>query len=133
MSEKGHYTPKPGSNRSFGLVLAGFFLLVALLPLLKSEPPRLWAGGVALAFAVVAVAAPKLLAGLNRLWFKLGLLLGSVVGPVAMMLLFFIAITPMGVAMRCFGYDPLRMKRRPNMSSYWVERKQPMESMKFQF
>jgi len=133
MAEKGHYKAKPGSDRSFGLVIAGAFLMLTLAPLLKGASPRLWAGGLALAFAVVAMVAPRWLAPLNRVWFKLGLALGMVVGPVAMMLLFFIAITPMGIAMRCFGYDPLQTRRRHSTSSYWIERKQPMESMKYQF
>lgn len=69
-----------GSERSFGLVFAGVFLIVALFPLTGDGSVRIWALVVAGAFAVAAFSAPYLLRPLNRLWFRLGLLLNKIVG-----------------------------------------------------
>src|SRR2546422_7312346 len=72
------------TDRAFGLVFAGAFLLIAGWPLFHGETPRWWALGVAVVFAIIAIWKPALLAVPNRLWFKLGLLLGKVVSPVAL-------------------------------------------------
>ena len=99
------------SNRSFGLVFSGVFLLIAAWPLFHGATPRWWAAGVAAVFAVVAVMRPTLLAGLNHLWIKLGVLLGKVVSPIALGILFYGVIAPIGAVMRIAGKDPLRLKR----------------------
>ncbi|KAF0163667.1 MAG: hypothetical protein FD158_3120, partial [bacterium] len=113
------------SDRAFGLVFAGVFLLVAGWPLLGGEGVRWWSVAVSGAFAAVALAKPELLAGLNRQWMKLGILLGKVVSPVALGVLFYCVITPIGLALRLAGKDPLRLKRDPAASSYWIPRDPP--------
>jgi hypothetical protein len=77
------------------------------------------------AFAAVALAKPELLAGLNRQWMKLGILLGKVVSPIALGVLFYCVITPIGLALRLAGKDPLRLKRDPAANSYWIPRDPP--------
>lgn len=113
------------SDRAFGLVFAGVFLLVAGWPLLGGEGVRWWSAAVSGAFAAVALAKPELLAGLNRQWMKLGILLGKVVSPIALGILFYCVITPIGLALRLAGKDPLRLKRDPAASSYWIPRDPP--------
>ena len=114
-----------GSNRSFGLVFAGFFAIVALLPLIHGGALRWWALTVAAAFAASALFAPRLLQPLNRLWFKLGLLLHHVVNPVIMALMFYGAMLPMALLLRWLGKDLLRLKREPEAQSYWIAREPP--------
>ena len=114
-----------GSNRSFGLVFAVFFVLVALLPMVHGAPMRWWALAIAAAFAVVAFFVPRLLQPLNWVWFKLGLLLHHVVNPVIMAALFFGAMSPMAVLLRWLGKDLLRLKREPDRTSYWIPREPP--------
>ena len=114
-----------GSNRSFGLVFAIFFLLVALLPLVHGAPPRWWALGVAGVFAIAAFFAPRMLAPLNWVWFKLGLALHHVVNPLVMAVMFYGAILPMAVLLRWLGKDLLRLKREPDVASYWIPREPP--------
>jgi len=124
------------SDRSFGLVFAGVFFLIAAWPLWYGATPRWWAAGVAATFAVIAMMKPTLLASLNRLWIKLGLLLGKVVSPVALGVLFFGVFFPIGIVMRIAGKDPLRLKRDANAASYWIARKPPgppPDSMTHQF
>jgi len=113
------------SDRSFGVVFAIVFLLIAAWPLLQGRPPRWWAIGVSVAFALVAVFRPALLAGLNRWWIKLGVLLGNVVSPVALGILFYGVLVPTGVAMRIAGKDPLRLKRDAAAATYWIRRTPP--------
>lgn len=113
------------SDRVFGLVFAGVFLVIAGWPLFSGEMPRWWASGVAAVFALVALVKPALLGGLNRLWIKLGILFGKVVSPVALGILFYGVLVPIGAVMRLTGKDPLRLKLDPSAASYWIPREPP--------
>lgn len=127
---------KPSSDRSFGLVVAAFFLIVGFWPLVRAQPIRWWALGVAAVFALLALLWTAALAPLNRLWVKLGALLYKVVSPVVMALLFYVTVTPIALLMRLLGKDPLRLRRDPDAASYWIDRTPPgpsPESMKNQF
>lgn len=113
------------SDRVFGLVFAGVFLVIAGWPLIHGVTPRWWALGVSAVFGVVAWVRPVLLARLNRLWMKFGILLGKVISPIALGILFYGVMTPMGAAIRLAGKDPLRLKRDPAADSYWIPRAPP--------
>ncbi|TAN58336.1 MAG: hypothetical protein EPN26_01610 [Rhodospirillales bacterium] len=113
---------KQGSDKAFGLVFAGFFALIGLWPLIHAEAPRLWALVLAALFLAVSYVRPELLKPLNRLWFLFGLLLHKVVSPLVMGLVFFLTVAPTGLIMRALGKDPLRLKRDPKASSYWILR-----------
>lgn len=128
-----HVAIEMGSERSFGWVFAAVFLVVALWPergALRGEGfdpqgVRVWALGVSAVFAGLGVFAPRLLRPLNRLWFRFGLLLGRVVAPVVMAVVYFGTVTPTGLVMRLLGKDLLRLKRDPDAESYWVVRHRP--------
>lgn len=127
---------RSSSDRTFGVVFAGFFTIVGLWPLIGGAGPRLWCLGIAAAFAAVAFVRPGLLAPLNKLWTKFGLVIHHVVNPVVMGLVFYLTITPMGLAMRLLGKDLLNLKLDPKRKSYWIERQPPgpaPDSMKHQF
>lgn len=113
------------SDRSFGVVFAVVFAIIAAWPLWHGGPIRGWAAGIAVAFAVVAIVIPRILAVPNRLWMKLGLLMGKVVAPIALGILFFLVFTPTGLLMRLFGKDPLKLKRDAAATTYWVDREPP--------
>jgi len=113
------------SNRNFGLVFAVVFAVIGLLPLVHRGELRIWSLILAALFAIAAFAFPSVLAPLNRLWMKLGLLLHKIVSPIVLGILFFVVITPMGVAMRAFGRDPLRLRRDNQSKSYWIDRTPP--------
>lgn len=125
-----------GSNRSFGLVFAGLFVVVALWPLLRhGEAIRWWALGAGVVFAGLALFMDHALAPLNKAWFKFGLALHSVMSPLIMGLLFFGAVAPFGVVLRALGKDLLRL-RPSSASTYWISRDPPgpsRNSMKQQF
>ena len=113
------------SNRSFGVVFTVFFLIVGTLPLLRSGGVRVWALGVSAAFILVAMAMPKLLAPLNAVWMKFGLLLHRIVSPIVLGLLFFLTMTPIALFLRARGKDLLRLRRDPTAKTYWIERDPP--------
>ena len=132
-----HGEVKISSERSFGMVFATVFAIVGLFPLTgPGGQIRFWALGVALAFLVLGFIAPNVLAPLNRLWAKFGLLLHHIMNPLIMGLIFFLAVTPTALIMRAMGKDPLRLRLDRGARSYWIERDPPgpaPETMKNQF
>jgi len=123
------------SDRGFGFVFAAVFLIVALWPLLGGALPYWWALAVSGLFLLVSLVRPGLLAPLNRLWTRFGLLLHRVTNPIIMGFLFFFLITPFGLVRRLLRPDPLSLKRRDDLDSYWTEREAAQEatSMERQF
>ena len=116
---------KVGSERAFGLVFAGVFVLIGLAPLLGETPVRIWALAVAGVFLAAALIAPNILRPLNLIWFKFGLLLHKIVNPVIMGLLFIVTIVPIALIFRLIGKDPLDRKLDPETASYWIRRDPP--------
>ena len=125
-----------GSDRGFGIVFAVFFALLGLAPLRAHHPLRWWALGLAGLFLAVALLKPAGLHPLNRIWTKLGILLGRLLSPVVTALLFFLVVTPIGVLFRMLKKDPLRLARSPSATTYWLAREPPgpaPETMRNQF
>lgn len=116
---------KMGSERAFGLVFAGFFALIAGLAWWNGGSLLFYWLGASAIFLVLALVAPRILAPLNLLWFKFGLLLNAVISPIVMGALFFLTITPIGWLMRLFGARPLSLKFDPAAESYWIKRDPP--------
>lgn len=130
------HTIKTSSDRAFGFVFAAVFAVIGLWPLLGGDGVRVWALAVAVVFLAAGAVFPRVLAPLNRVWTKLGLVLHHVVNPLVMGLLFYFVVTPVGLLMRLFGKDPLRLRLEPQARSYWIERRPPgpaPETMKNQF
>lgn len=120
-----HDAVKGSSDRSFGIVFAAVFAIIGMWPLLAGNGVRWWSLALAVAFLAVAFVRPRLLAPLNRLWLRFGLLLNRIVSPLVMGLLFYVVITPLAFAMRATGKDPLRLKYDPEVGSYWIQRTPP--------
>ena len=120
------------SNRSFGIVFFVFFLIISLWPLKIGQDIRLWSLVISIIFLLLGLFNSKLLTPLNRIWFKFGLLLGKVVSPVIMGVVFFFVVTPTGLIMKFLGKDLLNLKKNKS-KSYWVEKKNENTSMKKQF
>ena len=121
------------SNRSFGLVFFVIFLIVALWPLKYEEDIRLWSLVISIIFFILGVINSKLLTPLNKLWFKFGILLGSIVSPFVMGIIYFAVVTPIGVLMRLLGKDLLKTTKTKSISTYWMKRDKKQTSMKKQF
>ena len=116
---------RPGSDRSFGLVMAAAAAIFGGLPLLRLAAPHWWLIGVAVAFAAFALAFPRALHPLNYVWFRFGLLLHRVVSPLVIGAVFFLCVTPIGLIMRLLGKDVLSLRRRADLASYWIVRDPP--------
>jgi hypothetical protein len=125
----------PGSDRTFGLVMAA---ALAVLSLFNGwHHGRLWPWMLlaAVLFAAAGWLKPSWLHPLNVLWMMLGLVLAKIVNPIVMGLLLFGTILPTGLIMRMRGRDLLRLKREPTSDTYWIARPpgpQP-ENMRDQF
>ena len=128
-----HVSTEQSSEKSFGVVFSIVFLIVALYPLINSEGLRIWALVVSIIFFLLAFLAPKILVFPNKLWFKFGLLLGSIVAPIVMAFVYFVTVLPTGLIMRLLGKDLLKQKLDKNAKSYWVKRTEPLGSIKNQF
>ena len=127
---------KESSNRAFGWVFVIVFLLIGLSPLLHGGALRWWSLIVSGLVAVVTMAAPRLLTVPNRLWQRFGLLLHRVVSPIVLAIMFYFIITPLGLLMRLFAQDNLRLRRDAAAESYWIKREPPgprPDSMPHQF
>ena len=124
---------KISSNRNFGLVFFFIFLVVSIWPLTHNESPRIWSAIISLAFLILVLTRSKLLTPLNRLWAKFGIILGSIIAPIVMGVVFFLVITPIGLVMKIIGKDLLSIKYDKKKETYWVKRDKPTSTMKQQF
>ena len=120
------------NNRSFGILFFIVFLLVAIWPVINSEPIRIWSIIISILFLILGITNSKILTPLKRGWIKLGEILGKVVAPIIMGFIYFIIITPIGILMRLFGKDLLNIKFNKN-KSYWIKREKNINTMKRQF
>ena len=123
---------KISSNRSFGIVFFVVFLLIAFYPLLKNGEIRIWSLIISLGFLILGLINSKILTPLNRLWFKFGLLLGKIISPLIMGIIFFLVVTPIGILMKILKKDSLNLNYNNN-KTYWIEKNEPKSKMKNQF
>ena len=125
---------KMGSNRSFGLVFFAVFLIIAFwsfrgdLQQVKVIP--FW---FSILFLILGILNSKLLSPLNKIWFKFGIILGAIVAPIVMSIIFFFVVTPTGIIMRILKIDLLKKKYNQKINTYWIKANKNSGSMKKQF
>ena len=131
---KSHFDIKTGSEKNFGIVFSVFFIIIALYPLLNNGPIRYWAIITSFILFVISFLFPKILILPNLLWLKFGLVLGKIVSPLIMFLIFFTTVTPIAIIMRFFlKKDLLNQKVNKSAKNYWIKRKSYISNMKNQF
>jgi hypothetical protein len=113
------------SDRSFGITFSVFFLVLTLTPLRRHHSVRWWALSCSVLFLAVALLRPVWLRTMNRVWTKLGLVLGQIATPLVMSLLFYLVVTPVGLIFRAMRKDPLRLKAESGAPTYWIDRRPP--------
>jgi hypothetical protein len=131
-----HSKIKMSSNKNFGIVFCIVFLIFAIWPLknnlsvneIKTIPII-----ISFTFLLLGLINSKILTPLNILWFKFGLMLGAIISPIIMGIVFFAVVTPTGLIMKIFGKDLLKKKLSKNNKSYWIETNKSHSSMKYQF
>ena len=121
------------SNRSFGLLFFIVFLGFGLWPLIKGESLNIYLLLISLIFLILGSINSNLLLPLNKTWIKFGEILGTVIAPIVMALVYFVILTPVSFIVRMFGKDLLSLKLLKEKETYWIERKKSLGSMKKQF
>ena len=123
---------KIGSNKSFGIVFFTVFLIIAIWPLLNGNDIRYWSLIISIVFLILGILNSKILTPLNKTWFKIGILLGNVISPIVMSIIFFLVVTPTSFIMKILGKDLLNLKKNTK-NSYWITKQNKNSRMKNQF
>ncbi len=123
---------KTPSNKSFGILFFIVFIIVGLWPLINDGNIRIWSLIFSLIFLILGLINSKLLTPFNKTWMKLGELLGKIIPPIVMAIVFFAVVTPISFLVRIFGKDLLNLKFTSKYS-YWIKRDKDMGSMNRQF
>ena len=121
------------NNKSFGLLFFVVFLLIGLYPVYKGNNPNIYFLLISLPFLVLGLLNSKILTPLNKAWIKLGEVLGMIIAPIIMALVYFVVLTPISLIVRILGKDLLKIKFNKKLVSYWIDRKKNLGSMKKQF
>ncbi len=121
-SFESHVPDKMGSERSFGFVVGGILLLIAIWPLHAGHAPYWLVLAPAVALIALAAIRPALLAPLNKLWFKLGMLMGRIISPIVLGIVYYLWITPIALILRLTGKKFLALGFDPDAKSYWIIR-----------
>ncbi len=119
------------NNITFGILFFIFFLIIGLYPLNSDETIRVWSVVLSLVLLIITIIKPNLFTFLNKFWIKFGLLLGKIISPIVMGLVFFFVVTPTGILIRILKKDVMGLKR--GASSYWINREDKAQSMRKQF
>ena len=123
---------KVSSNRNFGIVFFLVFLLISIWPIIDGHSLRIWSLIISFTFLFLGLLNSKILSPLNLLWIKFGEILGKMIAPLVLSIVYFIVITPIGLLLRIFGKDLLGIKFLKK-KSYWIKRDKDLGSMKNQF
>tara|TARA_B100000989_G_scaffold292742_1_gene269123 strand:+ start:908 stop:1300 length:393 start_codon:yes stop_codon:yes gene_type:complete len=121
------------SNRSFGIVFFLVFFVIGIYPLIKDGDLRIWSLIISIIFLILGLLNSSILYPLNRIWMKFGYLLGAIIAPIVMALIFFGVVTPTGILMKIVGKDLLNLKKKKNKKTYWIKKEKLKSSMKNQF
>ena len=121
------------NNRSFGILFFIVFLIIGLYPMYIGESPNKFFFILSLPFLILGLLNSKILTPFNRAWIKLGEILGLIIAPVIMALVYFVFLTPISLIVRIFGKDLLNIKFNKKLETYWINKKKNLGSMKKQF
>ena len=121
------------NNKGFGLLFFIVFLLIGLWPLIKGDSPRVLFFPIALVFLILGILNAKILTPLNRLWIKFGEILGKIIAPIVMALVYFVVLTPLSFLIRISGKDLLKVKFSNKINTYWIKRIKDLGPMNKQF
>ena len=121
------------SNKSFGLLFFIVFLILGLWPLKNGENLNFYFITVSVIFLLLGLINSRLLSPLNKLWIKFGEILGIIIAPLVMALIYFVILTPVSFIVRISGKDLLGLKFLKEKETYWIKRKKNLGSMKKQF
>jgi hypothetical protein len=123
---------KKSSSKSFGYLFFGLFLILSLWPVLNDNSVNFLFLSISAVFLFLTILNAKILDFLNNYWIKLGELLGRVVAPIIMFLVFFVIVTPLSLLTKLLKKDLLNM-RFNDSKTYWTNKVKKIDSMDKQF
>ena len=122
------------SNRSFGFLFFIVFFIIAFWSFRGNiEQIIIWSISLSIIFLILGLINSKLLTPLNKSWHYLGIILGIIVSPIVMGLIYFLVVSPIGFIMRLIGKDLLKLKYDKSIKSYWINKEKLKSTMKNQF
>ena len=111
------------SNKKFGFFFSSIFFIVSIyLYLIENIILTFLLVSLSIIFLIITLIKPDTLLPLNNLWMKFGLLLGIIISPIVLGLIFFGLITPISLITGLFGRDELNLKLKKK-NTYWLPRK----------
>lgn len=124
---------KQSSVRSFGILFFIVFLIVGLWPIINDGEVRFWSILLSFTFLILGIINSKILIPLNKYWIKLGEILGKIIAPLVMLVIYFAIVTPIALLLKIFRKDILNLKLDEKTDTYWIQKKQDLGPMKNQF
>jgi len=109
----------PKKLREFGLLVGGVLCLLGILLLWRGRGAYPYFILLGITLVVAGVVSPLALKPLQKAWMTLAILMSWVMTRVFLSVLFFFALTPVGLIMRLAGKDLLDEKLEPQKLSYW--------------
>ena len=119
------------SNRTFGLFFSVVFIIIYSWLFFKYQNNQIWLIIFGLIFLLLVLLNSKFIHSPNLIWIKLGYILGLIISPIIMAIIFFLVITPINILMKIFQKDIIGLKK--NKFSYWSKRNENNKNMRNQF
>lgn len=121
------------SDKTFGIFFSIVFFIISIYPIFYKNQLNYIFLLFSFIFLLVSLTKPKLFSFLNKLWINLGFLLGKIISPIVMAIIYFFLITPIGLLLRIFGKDFIKLKLDYSHKSYWINKDNESSDMKDQF
>ena len=121
------------NNRGFVFLFFIVFLGFGLWPIINNENINFFLISISLIFLTLGLLNSKILTPLNKGWIKFGAVLGIIISPIVMCLVYFIILTPISLIVRIFGKDLLKLKSMKKIETYWIKRDKKLGTMNKQF
>ena len=121
------------SNKSFGIVFFVVFLLIAIYPLIKGNNINFLFLSISIIFLILGILNSKILEPLNKIWIKFGYVLGKVISPIVMLIIFFLVVFPTGLLIKIFKKNYLGIRYDKKKDAYWIPKNENLSSTKNQF
>ena len=117
---------KKSSNKSFGILFFIVFLGLGLWPITNANNPNIYLIIISVIFLILGLLNSKILSPFNSAWIRFGELLGKIIAPVVMAIIYFVILTPISIMVRLFGKDLLGLKFTKQIKTYWIKRKKDL-------
>ena len=119
------------SNQKFGYFFTLVFTIIAIYFYFKEINILFYTSGVISVFLFLITSfRANILKPLNKLWMKFGLILGKIINPIVMGIIYFFIFSPIGILMRLFGRDELGLRLK-NKKTYWIKRNKDLQTNSF--